>query len=188
MSYFHEEKNVAEYIQLADGFDGKELIEILKGYLSLGSSVLELGMGPGKDLDMLVKIGKRVTGQLDLQEILNQVVEAAVKIAEAEEGTLLLVDQASGELYQYASTDQQGLGKPLRLPVADSLAGQVVQSCTPLVITGEDLQKIQTQYYFRDVIYLPLLVKDEAIGVLSVLNRESSSGFAPHTLPMLSVL
>ncbi|MCD4684908.1 MAG: response regulator, partial [Anaerolineae bacterium] len=144
--------------------------------------------GRMRDLDMLVKIGKRVTGQLDLQEILTQVVEAAVKIAEAEEGTLLLVDRASGELYQYASTDQQGLGKPLRLPVADSLAGQVVQSRTPLVITGEDLQKIKTQYYFRDVIFLPLLVKDEAIGVLSVLNRESSSGFAPHTLPMLSML
>lgn len=144
--------------------------------------------GRMRDLNTLVKIGKRVTGQLDLQEILTQVVEAAMKIAEAEESSLLLVDRASGELYQYTSTEQQGLGKPLRLPVSDSLAGQAIQSRTPLVITGDDLQKIKTQYYFRDIIYIPLLAKDEAIGVLSVLNRESSGGFAPHSLPMLNVL
>lgn len=144
--------------------------------------------GRMRDLDTLVRIGKRVTGQLDLLEVLTQVVEAAVHIAAAEEGALLLVDHASGELFQYTSTENQGLGKPLRLPVADSLAGQVVQSREPLVITGKDLRKIKTQYYFHDVMYIPLLVKDRAIGVLSVLNRESSRGFAPHSLPMLNVL
>ena len=40
---------------MAEGFDGRELIEILKKYLSKGSTVLELGMGPGKDLDILNK-------------------------------------------------------------------------------------------------------------------------------------
>ena len=38
---------------MAEGFDGKALIEVLNGYLKDGSSVLELGMGPGKDLDLL---------------------------------------------------------------------------------------------------------------------------------------
>ena len=55
MSWYDDQKNIEEYIRLADGYDGKELIEILRRYLSEGSTVLELGMGPGKDLDLLGK-------------------------------------------------------------------------------------------------------------------------------------
>jgi cyclopropane fatty-acyl-phospholipid synthase-like methyltransferase len=55
MSYFDEKKNVEGYIQLAQGYDGRDLIEMLKKFLPEGSTVLELGMGPGVDLDLLQK-------------------------------------------------------------------------------------------------------------------------------------
>ena len=55
MGYFDERKNVAEYIRMAEGYDGRELIAILETYLPAGSTVLELGMGPGKDLDLMAK-------------------------------------------------------------------------------------------------------------------------------------
>ena len=55
MGYFDERKNVDEYIQIADGYDGQELIAILKLHLPAESTVLELGMGPGKDLDLLAQ-------------------------------------------------------------------------------------------------------------------------------------
>lgn len=38
---------------MAREYDGRQLIKILKKYLKSGSSVLEIGMGPGKDLDLL---------------------------------------------------------------------------------------------------------------------------------------
>lgn len=53
MGYFDERKNVEQYLQLADGYDGRELIAVLRKHLPVGSSLLELGMGPGKDLDMM---------------------------------------------------------------------------------------------------------------------------------------
>jgi cyclopropane fatty-acyl-phospholipid synthase-like methyltransferase len=55
MGFFDIEENVNEYIELAEGFDGAILINELKNHLPQGSSVLELGMGPGKDLDLLSK-------------------------------------------------------------------------------------------------------------------------------------
>jgi len=55
MSYFDDGKNVDEYIRMAEGYDGRELIAILKMHLPAGSTVLELGMGPGKDLDLLAQ-------------------------------------------------------------------------------------------------------------------------------------
>ncbi len=142
-----------------------------------------------RELDTLLEISKRITGQLDLQQVLTRVVEAAVALSQAEEGTLLLVDNPSGELYLYASTGAGTAAPTLRLPVADSLAGQVIQTQRPLVITGDDLQKIKTHYLFRDLVYVPLIVKDEAIGVLGVSNRDSSTAIlASHTLLFLSLL
>ncbi len=55
MGYFHERKNVDAYIRMAEGYDGRELIDVLKMHLPAGSTVLELGMGPGKDLDLLAE-------------------------------------------------------------------------------------------------------------------------------------
>ena len=55
MGFFDTEKGVNEYIKMTEGYDGSELINIFTNFLPDGSSVLELGMGPGKDMDMLQK-------------------------------------------------------------------------------------------------------------------------------------
>ena len=55
MGYFDSDKNVQEYIEMVEGYDGAELINSLKDFLPEGSTILELGMGPGKDLDILKK-------------------------------------------------------------------------------------------------------------------------------------
>jgi len=53
MGFYDSEDNVETYLAMAEGYDGAGLIDILKRYLPTGSSVLELGMGPGKDLDLM---------------------------------------------------------------------------------------------------------------------------------------
>jgi cyclopropane fatty-acyl-phospholipid synthase-like methyltransferase len=53
MDYFDKKENVENYIRIAQGYDGTLLIDKLKKYLTPGSSVLEIGIGPGKDLDIL---------------------------------------------------------------------------------------------------------------------------------------
>jgi len=66
-NYYDSEKNVLQYISMAKGFNGKALINILKTHLKKNASVLELGMGPGKDLNILKKDYK-VTGS-DISDI-----------------------------------------------------------------------------------------------------------------------
>lgn len=60
-AYFDDEKNVRDYITMTEDDDGSALIEVLTRHLPDGSTVLELGMGPGQDLDML-STRYRVTG------------------------------------------------------------------------------------------------------------------------------
>jgi ubiquinone/menaquinone biosynthesis C-methylase UbiE len=70
MNYYDEIDNVREYIEMAEGYDGRELIEVLKQYLPKGASILELGMGPGKDLDLLSQT-YQVTGSDNSQVFLD---------------------------------------------------------------------------------------------------------------------
>ena len=53
MGYYDNRNSVQEYIAMAEGYDGSMLIDVLKKHLPTGSTVLELGMGPGKDLELL---------------------------------------------------------------------------------------------------------------------------------------
>lgn len=53
MGYYDDEKNVEQYIQMAAGYDGADLIAVLRHHLPAEASVLELGMGPGTDLLLL---------------------------------------------------------------------------------------------------------------------------------------
>lgn len=53
--YYNNRKNVLDYIKMATPYDGKLLISHLEKLLPDGASILELGMGPGKDMDLLSK-------------------------------------------------------------------------------------------------------------------------------------
>jgi len=70
MSFYDDEKNVRGYIDMVKGSDGRELIKILRQYLPAESSLLELGMGPGKDLNILKKT-YRVIGSDSSQAFLD---------------------------------------------------------------------------------------------------------------------
>ncbi|MCB0806478.1 MAG: class I SAM-dependent methyltransferase [Bacteroidales bacterium] len=61
-----DRKEALEYMAMAEGYDGRLIIDQLETYVKPGSAVLELGMGPGKDLDLLAE-KYRVTGS-DLSE------------------------------------------------------------------------------------------------------------------------
>lgn len=53
MEYYKDYTKVKNYISMSEGYDGSFLIDILLGHLEEGRSLLELGIGSGKDLDIL---------------------------------------------------------------------------------------------------------------------------------------
>ena len=61
VAYYHAEESVRKYLQMADGYDGRELIDVLNKLLASNSTVLELAMGPRKDLEIPSE-SFRVTG------------------------------------------------------------------------------------------------------------------------------
>jgi two-component system NtrC family sensor kinase len=126
------------------------------------------------ELEALAQVGRTVTVMLDLDQVLTAVVEAAVRLTESEEGSLLLVDEESGELYMRASKNfDDEFARTFRLRVNDSLAGAVISSGEPIILDEGSPQKIKTSYLVHSLIYVPLRVRGRTIGVLGVDNRKA---------------
>lgn len=141
------------------------------------------------ELEAVSRIGRALTASLDLDKVLASVIKASVDLTGAEEGTLLLLDENNGELYIRAAQNfNEDFVRTFRLPIRDTLAGQVLNTGKPLLLNQEQPQKIKTAYLVRTLIYVPLQVKDRRIGVLGVDKRNSGSPFQEHHLALVSAL
>jgi two-component system NtrC family sensor kinase len=140
-------------------------------------------------LEAIQRIGRSVTALLDLDHVLEAVVDSAVNLTGAEEGSLLLLDEQTGELYMRASRNfQEDFVRTFRLPIMDTLPGQVLRTGKPLLVDERTPQKIKTSYLVHTLIYVPLQVHGRVIGVLGVDNRKSGQHFSDQHTTLLSAL
>lgn len=145
-----------------------------------------------QELRFLYGIGRSVTSLQNLEQVLNRIVEAAVYLTGAEEGSIMLVDRASGELYLRAA---RGMGeknaKTSRVRIQDSIAGQVVRTGRPVMIGGmnqDDSFKVTTGYFVKSLLNVPLKVTELVIGVLAVNNKKKVQAFSERHLNLLLAL
>lgn len=142
-----------------------------------------------EELDALGRVGRSVTASLDIESILSLVVEAVVELTGAEEGSLILIDDESGELYMRASKNiGEELAHTIRIPVEDTLAGEVIRTGDPILYNGREAQKIQTSYPVQSLIYVPLRTWRGTIGVLGVDNRIKKEPFIESHLALVAAI
>lgn len=141
------------------------------------------------ELETISEVGQTVTAQLDLDGVLTTIVDAAVKLTGAEEGSILLQDEDTEELYMLAARNfQEDFVRTFRLPVEDTHAGEVIKTGEPVIINADDPQKIKTAYLVHSLVYVPLICSGRTIGVLGVDNRESGEGFSEKHVTLISTL
>lgn len=145
-----------------------------------------------KELRILYGLGRSVTSLLDLELLLNRVVEAAVYLTGAQEGSIMLIDEESGHLYMRAA---RGIGEKhargFRVRMDDSIAGRVLRTGEPIMLGGdreEGAYKVKTDYFVKALLNVPLKMGNEVIGVLAVNNRDAAHAFNARHLRMLMAL
>lgn len=140
-------------------------------------------------LESLQRVGRSVTSMLDLDTILTVVVDAAVELTGAEEGSLLLLDDLTGNLYMRAARNfQDDFVRKFRLPINDTLAGQVIRTGKAITFDQSVPQKIKTSYLVHTLIYVPMQVQNRVIGVLGVDNRQGGHPFLEEHVSLISML
>ncbi|MFQ5922376.1 MAG: ATP-binding protein [Anaerolineales bacterium] len=142
-----------------------------------------------EEFETLTLIGRTVTAMLNHNEVLTAVVDEAVRLTGAEEGSLLLLDETTGELYMRASKNfDEVFARTFRLQVEDSLAGQVIESGQPVLLDEQTPQKIKTSYLVHSLIYVPLNTRGRTIGVLGVDNRKAGRTLTHEDVKIMTAM
>jgi two-component system, OmpR family, phosphate regulon sensor histidine kinase PhoR len=141
------------------------------------------------ELETLALLGKSITSKLNPDDVLTSIVEAAVRLTGAEEGSLMLVDSSSGELYMRASKNfDQKFVQTFRVKVQDTLAGEVIRTREPILLDANSPRKIKTSFLVHSLVFVPLMVSGRAIGLLGVDNRAAGRPLSDRDLSLMQAL
>jgi serine phosphatase RsbU (regulator of sigma subunit) len=129
-------------------------------------------------LSVLIEATKALSSTLDLAELLGRILDVAKGQAEAERGTLFLVDDQTNEIWSLIA---HGLEKQeIRLPIGVGIAGHVASTGEIVNIPdayadprfNPDVDK-RTGYRTRNILCLPIRNKNsKIIAALQLLNKK----------------
>ncbi|NDJ86928.1 MAG: GAF domain-containing protein [Chloroflexi bacterium] len=140
--------------------------------------------------DTLPAIARTITAQLDVDDVLKAAMDTAISYTAADEVTVWLVDEQTGELFLEAG---RGLDdeQVRRLPVNDTMPGKVIETGKPLRVNrqqdGEQI-KVKTGYLVEAVIYVPLTLAEVTFGVLSAAHREPGKLFTQREEKLMQAI
>ncbi|MFZ0392184.1 MAG: sensor domain-containing diguanylate cyclase [Calditrichia bacterium] len=143
-----------------------------------------------------LEIGKSLTSTFDLKEILHLVMQKISQLIPAQNWSLLLRDESTGDLcFHIAVGIDQSEIMDQRIAEGEGIAGRVAQNGEMMiVINGDSDQRIHrkidqlTGFHTQSIIALPLKTRDEVLGVLEIVNFPDPESFREKYLTMAQIL
>ena len=148
------------------------------------------------NLDTLGEVTSLINSTLELPTLLEIIMDTAKNMLESEAASLLLLDEDKESLIFYAvSGSKKELIKQLSVPIGKGIAGHVAQTGDALIVNdAENDPRIykevdqKTNQTTRQLICVPMKVKDKLIGVLEAINPLKSSIFSDEHLDVLNFI
>ena len=148
---------------------------------------------PLADLLVFHQLARSLTSSFDLDTILRTIIEHMERIMEAELWTLLILDEASQELYyaMVAGGEQEAL-RGLRVRVGEGVAGWVAQHGETLIVPESEQDPRLTAVHIvkqrvRSVIAMPLRGRKGTHGVIEIFNPRADQ-MTDYTIAYLHIL
>lgn len=184
----------------ADKFDPNEvtLISTVAEQISAAltnARLYEDARHRAEQLVLLNEVSRMMTSTLDLEKVLRVIMEATVSMLQGEAGSVLLLDEETGEL-SFAAAVGSGADqlRGVRLPAGAGIAGQAVREGRSLLIADVQEDKRfyrgvdqQTGLTTRGLVATPLRARDRIIGVMEVINKRNHP-FTPADVELLDML
>ncbi|MFQ6000498.1 MAG: GAF domain-containing protein [Anaerolineae bacterium] len=136
-------------------------------------------------------IGKSIISVLEMEKVLTRIVEAAIYLAAADEGSLLLVEGEDRFKIRAATARGEKYARPLQEEVEDRVATQVVSTGKPERRRGpreHEWSEMKTGHLVEHLLYVPLVARNEVIAVLCLFNRDAGRPFQESDLDNLVAL
>lgn len=149
-----------------------------------------------KRLERLLETSRTMTSTLELKPLLDTIVRVACELTESGASSLLLYDPTTQELHFKASPDMHRTHlHKISVPLEGSVAGEVFTTAKPLIIQDAEtdpriFRHVDQRLNFqtRSIMGVPLVVKQETIGVLEALNKQGQRHYTEDDLMVLETL
>lgn len=153
-----------------------------------------------KKLTRLVEVSLIINSTLQLEPILRQIMDAAAEIAEAEAGSIMLLDPKTRELYfmAFTSTSSEHHSATLKripVPLNNSLAGEVVLENRTIAVNDvsehpRHFRKADATSGFQthSLLGIPMRIRDRVIGVLEAVNKLNGKQWTDQDVYLLEIL
>ena len=141
------------------------------------------------EMTTLYETAKLTSSFLDLDEMLSSAFNSAVKILNAETGSLMLFDSEREVLTIKKSYGlNEEIIRKTRVKKGETIVGSVAQSGEPLIIHGRaDISSIKGRKKYEKVnsICVPLKTRKGVIGVVNLNRKEDANPFTEDNLKLL---
>lgn len=132
-------------------------------------------------LALVEEIGRNLASTLDLNEVLTRLLTRTYNTIDVEDGSVLLIEEASGDLISQVILGSLAKGtKPFRIPKGQGIAGEVAETGMPIIVNEakddpRHFTKIDedTGFITKSILCVPLLTHEKIVGVLEVFNKKS---------------
>ncbi|MBI3610941.1 MAG: diguanylate cyclase [Nitrospirae bacterium] len=144
-----------------------------------------------KDVSVLLDIAKTVGSALESEDLFLIILEKATQFLQAEQGSLMLLDEDRSELTVKA---MKGLNKKIvelmRIRPGEGISGKVLSTGTALVVSDIEsddriAQEKRPRYKTKSFISIPLKLDGRTIGVLNIADKMTGEVFSEEDLQLL---
>lgn len=149
-------------------------------------------------LKILFDIGQSLNFINDLTKLLELILDQAVEVAEAEKGSLMMLDRDELEVKVVRGIDKiteekirNGEIRCTRISLGEGIAGRVAKTGQPLLIedTSTDERFLASRNSnVQNILCVPLKVYEETIGVINISNKKGGKTFSEEDLRIITSL
>lgn len=149
-----------------------------------------------RQLDRLLEISRILSSTLDLPPLLQSIVDLACELTDSQAASILLYHAEADELRFEAATGlQRESMMQISVPLDSSVAGWIFGNALPLVIKDAESDKrvfreVDRALRFKtmSILGVPLMVKQEPIGVIEAVNKLNDRHYTEEDLAVLEAL
>jgi adenylate cyclase len=178
--------------------DDLEVLSILANNIAIvleNAKLFELSDRKATELNTISEVSKRMNSVLKLDDLLKTIMQLAANLMNTEASSILLVDRESNELqFKIALGEKGEKVKRIRLKVGEGIAGYVAKHKRPLIVNDarndprfDSRVDHQSGFKTRAILCVPMMSRENLIGVIEVMNKRGNISFSQHDEELLSI-
>ena len=158
---------------------------------SLGEEITHLKRSV-RELTILSDLAFAIGGSAEPEEIVETLVDTLMHVVDAEQAVVTLLDQDERDLMKTSLRLRATSTGDSAFRLNDSLLGWMYLNKEPLVVndpkSDERFRRVEWDQSIRSMMCVPLLVKSNLTGLLTLYNKKDSQGFTDDNQRLLTII